>query len=98
MDLMDSAEPNCTKSTAESALPSRDIPNTDSADPKRAKDRKLIELPHVTKSRIEKALPMQDIPYTLMLDPRRQKDLREIVEPRCTKSITDMEDPSLVIP
>jgi hypothetical protein len=59
---MESAEPNCTKSTAESALPSRDIPKTDSEDPKRAKDRKLIVLPHVTKSRMEKELPRHDMP------------------------------------
>jgi hypothetical protein len=55
-------EPKRMKSKIERDEPNRVIPYKDKADPARAKDRKLIELPRNTKSITLTELASRDIP------------------------------------
>jgi hypothetical protein len=59
------------------ADPRRAIPKTESADPSRAKLRRLQLLPMCAKSKHEIELPIRAIPYTDMLDPKRPNVLTD---------------------
>jgi hypothetical protein len=67
-------------------------------DPRRKKERRLIEEPMDTKSRTLKLDPRRVSPYMLSEDPQRTKDRRLTDEPNCTKSKTLRLEPRRHIP
>jgi hypothetical protein len=67
-------------------------------DPRRKKERKLIEEPMDTKSKTLRLDPRRASPYMLSEDPQRTKDRRLIDDPRFTKSKTLRLDPRRHIP
>ena len=75
------ADPISTKSRTDKVDPSLDIPYTDMFDPRRKKERRLMDEPIHTKSSTLRLDPMRVIPYMLIDDPRRTNDRRLIDEP-----------------
>jgi hypothetical protein len=59
---MERQEPKDVKSRMEQVEPSRAMPKTDVALPKRTKVRRLIDDPSVAKSKTLRLLPRRDIP------------------------------------
>jgi hypothetical protein len=69
------------KSSRENDEPKRDIPYTAIDDPRRTKERRLIELPRWMKSSTLKLEPSRLMPYTLIADPTRMYPRRESEDP-----------------
>jgi hypothetical protein len=86
------------KSSTDIPDPSRTIPYTDMAEPRRANVRMDIELDIEMKSSNETLLPKRLIPYNETLLPTRAHRRHERLEPICTLSRTEKLEPSLNVP